>query len=108
MDLGTSLSYWIQADDPEDVRKLAFGPTMLPGSPRRQELATRYADVTGAALPEMLYYYCFGMFKLAVILQQIYARFARGVTKDARFAGMNSGVAALGRFGIRAVESGQY
>ncbi|MCH2203501.1 MAG: phosphotransferase family protein [Fuerstiella sp.] len=108
MDLGTSLSYWIQADDPEDIRKLAFGPTMLPGSPSRQELATRYAEVTDTALPEMLYYYCFGIFKLAVILQQIYARYARGVTKDARFAGMNSEVAALGRFGISAAESAQY
>ena len=108
MDLGTALSYWVQADDAEDIRKLVFGPTMLPGSPTRQELAERYAEVTGANLPDMLYYYCFGLFKLAGILQQIYARFARGLTTDARFAGMNTGVAALGRAGVKAVESGQY
>ena len=108
MDLGTTLSYWVQADDPEDIRKLVFGPTMLAGSPRRQELADRYAEMTGAALPEMLYYYCFGIFKLAGILQQIYSRFARGMTTDARFAGMNTSVAALGRVGINAIESGRY
>jgi aminoglycoside phosphotransferase (APT) family kinase protein len=108
MDLGTALSYWVQADDAQDIRKLVFGPTMLPGSPTRQELAERYADVTGACLADMLYYYCFGLFKLAGILQQIYARFARGLTTDARFAEMNSGVAALGRAGVQALESGHY
>ncbi len=108
MDLGTTLSYWIQADDQEDTRRLAFGPTMLPGSPTRHELVDRYAQMTGAVLPDMLYYYCFGIFKLAVILQQIYVRFARGMTTDARFAGMNISVAALGRAGIKAVESGRY
>jgi len=108
MDLGTALSYWVQADDTEDIRKLVFGPTMLPGSPTRQELAERYAVVTGSNLPDMLYYYCFGLFKLAGILQQIYARFARGLTADPRFASMNSGVAALGRAGVRALESGRY
>jgi aminoglycoside phosphotransferase (APT) family kinase protein len=108
MDLGTALSYWVQADDAEDIRKLVFGPTMLPGSPTRQELAERYAEVTGANLPDMLYYYCFGLFKLAGILQQIYARFARGLTTDARFAGMNTGVTALGRAGVKALESGKY
>ena len=108
MDLGTALSYWVQADDAEDIRKLVFGPTMLPGSPTRQELAERYAAVTGANLSDMLYYYCFGLFKLAGILQQIYARFARGLTTDARFAEMNSGVAALGRAGVQALESGRY
>jgi aminoglycoside phosphotransferase (APT) family kinase protein len=108
MDLGTSLSYWVQADDPADIRRLVFGPTMLPGSPTRQELAARYAAVTGAALPDMLYYYCFGIFKLAGILQQIYSRFARGMTKDTRFAEMNLSVAALGRAGMKAVESGRY
>lgn len=108
MDLGTALAYWVQADDPQDIRRLVFGPTTLPGSPRRQELVARYAEVSGRELPDMLYYYCFGIFKLSVILQQIYSRFARGATKDPRFAGMNSSVAALGRAGVKAIESGCY
>ncbi len=108
MDLGTTLSYWVQADDPEEIQSLVFGPTTLPGSPTRSELAIRYAEQTGASLPDLLYYYCFGLFKLAGILQQIYARYARGMTSDPRFAGLNVGVAALGRAGMRAVESGEY
>ncbi len=108
MDLGTTLSYWVQADDDDEIRQLAFGPTMLPGSPRRSELAERYAQTTGRDLPDLLYYYCFGLFKLAVILQQIYARYARGVTRDPRFATLNLGVAALGRTGVRAIESGRF
>ena len=105
-DLGTTLSYWIDPDDAEEMRQHAFGPTMLPGSLTRKQIARRYADRTGRSLPDMLFYFCFGLFKLAVILQQIYARYARGMTQDARFATLNSRVAALGRAGVKAIEHG--
>jgi len=108
MDLGTTLSYWVQADDAAEIRNVVFGPTMLPGSPTRAELVERYVQATGRDLPDLLYYFCFGMFKLAVILQQIYARYARGMTQDERFAKLNLSVAALGRSGIKASQSGHY
>jgi len=108
MDLGTTLSYWVEADDDPGIKQLVFGPTTLPGSPTRQELVDRYTEATGRSVPDLLYYYCFGMFKLAVILQQIYARFARGMTTDERFAKMNLSVAALGHAGAKAIEAGRY
>ena len=106
MDLGAALSYWVEPEDSEEMRRQAFGPTMLPGSLTRKQLVARYADRTGVDIPDMLYYYCFGLFKLAVILQQIYARYARGKTQDTRFAALNSRVAALGRAGAAAIEAG--
>lgn len=95
MDLGTSLSYWVEAGDSDAVKNIGFGPTVLPGMYTRKELAERYADKTGRDLSRILFYYVFGLFKTAVVLQQIYFRYRQGVTKDARFAGLIFGVRLL-------------
>jgi aminoglycoside phosphotransferase (APT) family kinase protein len=108
MDLGTTLGYWVEAGDPESVRSGAFGPTALPGSLTRQELVARYADTTGRDVSGMLFYYGFGVYKIAVIVQQIYARYVRGHTHDERFARLNERVAALGRQAMIALESGRF
>jgi hypothetical protein len=55
----------------------------------------------------MLFYYCFGMFKLATIIQQIYARFRRGLTDDARFAGWNKQVEAIGIAAVTTLAAGK-
>src|SRR5262249_32177409 len=73
MDLGTTLGYWVEPGDPEPVQANAVGPTALPGSLTRAELVARYAEKTGRDVSGMLFYYCFGLYKIAVILQQIYA-----------------------------------
>jgi len=106
MDLGCSLAYWVDASDPAELQQTAFGPTNLPGGMTRGELVERYADTMGTPMPAMLFYYSFGLFKLAVIVQQIYARFARGHTVDARFAGLNRMVAVLARTAERARQRG--
>jgi aminoglycoside phosphotransferase (APT) family kinase protein len=107
MDLGTTLGYWIQADDPEPLRRFLAGPTALPGSMTRRELAEHYACASGRPLPEMLFYYVYGLFKIAVIAQQIYARFVRGATHDPRFAALGAVVAALGESAERAIAAGR-
>ncbi len=86
MDLGTTLGYWVEAGDPEPLIKTSTGPTYLPGSLTRRELIERYGQKTGRNVENPVFYYCFGLFKIAVIIQQIYARFVRGHTKDPRFA----------------------
>jgi aminoglycoside phosphotransferase (APT) family kinase protein len=108
MDLGTSLAYWVEAGDPEPDREGAFGPTAVPGSLTRQELVARYADKSGRDVSGMLFYYCFGIYKTAVIIQQIYARYVRGHTRDARFAHLNERVAALCQTALRAAERGRF
>jgi aminoglycoside phosphotransferase (APT) family kinase protein len=107
MDLGTSLGYWIESGDPESMHANAVGPTALPGSLTRQELVARYAEQTGRDVSDVLFYYCFGCYKIAVIIQQIYARYVRGLTRDVRFARLNERVAALSRQALRAVEAGR-
>lgn len=107
MDLGMTLAYWIQANDSDEQRQAAFGPTTLEGSLTREQIVARYAKSRGVPLPHMLFYYCFGLFKLAVIIQQIYARFVRGATSDPRFANLNERVKSLGEAGIKAIKTGE-
>lgn len=107
MDLGTTLGYWVESSDPESMQAGAFGPTAISGSLTRQELVARYADRTGRDVSGMLFYYCFGLYKIAVIIQQIYARYVRGHTRDERFARLNERVAALGRQAVLAQENGR-
>jgi aminoglycoside phosphotransferase (APT) family kinase protein len=107
MDLGSTLGYWVEAGDPDGLRRVATGPTDLPGSLTRRELVERYQEKTGRPVPGVLFYYCYGLFKLAGIIQQIYARYVRGHTRDPRFARMNEFVVVLGRQAERALEAGK-
>ncbi len=106
MDLGTTLAYWVEADDPEELRRIAFGPTMCEGAPTRRELSLLYADKTGSDVSNALYYYAFGLFKTAVVLQQIHYRYRQGLTSDPRFASLGESARILARAGIRAIEAG--
>jgi len=85
MDLGTMLGYWIEANDPPSLIAM-FGLTALPGNLDRSELVTRYQEVSGRAISDPLFYYVYGLFKIAVIIQQIYHRYRQGNTDDTRFA----------------------
>jgi aminoglycoside phosphotransferase (APT) family kinase protein len=106
MDLGSTLGYWVEATDPAAFQPVATGPSNVPGNLTRRDVVDRYAATTGKEVPDVLFYYCFGLYKMAVILQQIYARFVRGHTKDARFARLNTWVEALGQQAERALEAG--
>ena len=107
MDLGTSIAYWVDPDDPQELRLLPFGPTSLDGNLRRLEVAERYADKSGRSLDHILFYYVYALFKVAVILQQIYARYKRGLTQDPRFAIMIEGVKLIGLQASRALDKGR-
>ncbi len=106
MDLGTSLAYWVEAGDPPIFRALGLGVTALPGSFTRAELVARYAGVSGRDMSDAVFYYAFGLFKVAVIAQQIYARHQQGFTSDPRFAQLGAVVAALGEQAHQAVARG--
>jgi aminoglycoside phosphotransferase (APT) family kinase protein len=107
MDLGTSLGYWVDPDDPEPLHRPNLSPTALPGNPTRVELVQRYAERRGEDPGPVVFYYAYGLFKLAVIIQQIYARWHAGLTKDPRFAGLLEGVKACAWAADRAVERGR-
>jgi aminoglycoside phosphotransferase (APT) family kinase protein len=107
MDLGTALGYWVEQGDDEGLKSFAFGPTFVPGSLSRAELAARYGERTGRDVSGMLFYYCFALFKTAVVAQQIYARYKQGLTHDERFASFIVGVQLLAQQAVRAADSGR-
>jgi aminoglycoside phosphotransferase (APT) family kinase protein len=107
MDLGTTLGYWVDPDDPPEVRSIPFGLTTLPGNLNRRELAQRYAEKSGRDLSNVLFYYVYALFKIAVIVQQIYARYKAGLTQDQRFAMMIFVVQVLGKTAALAIEKGR-
>jgi aminoglycoside phosphotransferase (APT) family kinase protein len=85
-DLGTSLSYWTEAGDPEVMHQLAQMPTAAPGFLTREQAATRYAEITGADLSDFRFFRVLGLTKLGVIFQQLGALHASGATADPRYA----------------------
>ena len=107
MDLGTSLGYWIDPDDDLALRTLPAGPTTLPGNLSRSEVVERYAAASGRDVSGILFYYVFGLLKIAVIAQQIYYRYKRGLTSDERFAAMIGAVRLLGRTAGQAIDKGR-
>src|ERR687894_717300 len=94
-DLAVSLSYWIEPGDPDELAAVMPTVTVTPGFMTRKELIDRYADESGRDLSEMHWYVVFGYFKLAGILQQIYARYKNGQTTDERFATFGERVKTL-------------
>ncbi len=107
MDLGTTMAYWVEADDPPALQSLGLGVTAIPGNLTREEVLARYATATGRALSAPVFYYAYGLFKVGVIAQQIHARYVRGLTQDPRFARLDRAVSALGQAGVRAIARGR-
>lgn len=105
MDLGTSLGYWVEATDPATMKMLAFVPTFEPGNLDREGVVRRYEELTQRAVARPVFYFVFGLFKLAVVGQQIYRRFVLGKTQDKRFAMFGAAVRALGDLGVRALDA---
>ncbi len=103
MDLGTTLGYWVEPGDPP-VMQAMLGLTASPGNLTRQEVVERYTVASGRAVAKPLFYYLYGLLKIAVIVQQIYARYRRGLTQDARFAQLHEVVRACGQLGVTALE----
>ncbi len=104
MDLGTTLGYWVEPDDPEELQSICFCLTTLPGNLSRTQLVERYAAKSGRDISNVLFYYVYALFKIAVIAQQIYDRYAQGFSKDERFAAMIHGVKSLARVAAWAIE----
>ncbi|MBW8752144.1 MAG: phosphotransferase family protein [Propionibacteriales bacterium] len=88
MDLGGTLSYWVQDDDDEFFRQFRRQPTQLPGMLSREQVVAYYCDATGRSLSERQwqFYEVFGLFRLAVIAQQIYYRYFHRQTTNESYA----------------------
>ncbi len=106
LDVGTSLAYWIEADDHPAFKALGLGITALPGNLTRAQLWERYLTKSGRMQRPATWYHAYGVFKVAVIAQQIYARYRKGLTADERFARLGDVVRLLGEFGGSVVARG--
>jgi aminoglycoside phosphotransferase (APT) family kinase protein len=106
-DLGTTLAYWIDATDSEELQINRSGPTTHAGSFTRVELVEHYARKTGRDVVQISFYLTLARFKLAVIVQQIYFRYHQGLTKDERFAPMPQQVQILLRSSLHSAQSGR-
>jgi aminoglycoside phosphotransferase (APT) family kinase protein len=97
VDLGILLCYWPEKNDPEARRDSISSVTTEPGWMTRAEIIHRYAEKTGRDLSGIKFYEVFAIFKIAVVIQQIYFRYLRGQTRDERFAGFGARVEGLAR-----------
>jgi aminoglycoside phosphotransferase (APT) family kinase protein len=94
MDIGTTLSYWCEADDGDFEKN--FNLSWLPGNFSREGYVKTYQKLNPEIdLTNIIYFYVFGLFKNAIIIQQIYARYKQGLTQDPRFANLILGVKVL-------------
>ncbi|MBF0467932.1 MAG: phosphotransferase family protein [Desulfamplus sp.] len=104
MDLGSSLAYWVEKDDPPESQALRSMPTYIDGAMTRREIVERYGQKSGRDMENFDFYYCFGLFRLAVIAQQIYKRFHQGFTKDKRFGMLVFAVKLLENMALKVME----
>ena len=106
MDLGNTLSYWIEESDPDFMELLIRQPSAAKGMMTRQEILEFYADRTGADISGFQFYYIYGIWRLAVIIQQIYARYYRGQNDNPRFKPYGQMTGALGELARYKIKTG--
>jgi len=101
MDLGHLLNYWADREDPEEWGSITSMPSNEDGFFTRDEAIDYYAKRTGFDVSNVNWYHAFGVFKLAVIIQQIYVRYLRGQTQDERFAKFGDRVEGLAKKAVQ-------
>ena len=95
MDLGSALAYWIDKDDEPMFASLRRQPSNLEGMPTRKEFIAKYLEISGRKCDDFTFYEVFGLFRLTVIIQQIWARYRAGQTTNPAFSGFGMGVNIL-------------
>src|SRR5262245_3216036 len=96
VDLGIFLAYWSPTAPPLQQDALTT-VTHRPGYLSKSEIVERYASRSGRDVSAIRWYETFALFKIAVVIQQIFYRYKRGQTDDARFATFDERVAYLAR-----------
>jgi aminoglycoside phosphotransferase (APT) family kinase protein len=95
MDLGSALAYWVDRDDEPMFASLRRQPSHLEGMPTRKEFIAKYLELSNRKCEEFTFYEVFGLFRLTVIIQQIWARYKAGQTTNPAFKGFGMGVNIL-------------
>ena len=95
MDLGSALAYWVDRDDDPEFASLRRQPSHLEGMPTRKEFIAKYLELSGRKCGDFTFYEVFGLFRLTVIIQQIWARYRAGETTNPAFKGFGVAVNIL-------------
>ena len=99
-----SLAYWVEANDEPQFQIFRRQPTNAPGMLTRQDVVHWYCEQTGLTLKSFDFYEVYGLFRLAVIMQQIYYRYYHGQTQDKRFAMFNMAITYMEQRCTRLIE----
>jgi len=99
-DVGLLMVYWPERG--EDTIALGMPANLAPGFPTREELTARYAERSGRDLSELDFYVALGYWKLAIILEGVYARYTAG-----GYGKVNEGVEAFARLVERLAEEAE-
>ena len=86
MDLGTSIAYWTMSNDHPLILNGLNSPTIFEGNPSRSKIVELYCKKTNTKIDDFVFYYVYGLFKIAVIVQQIFFRFKKGLSSDQKFS----------------------
>ena len=95
MDLGSALAYWVDRDDEPMFASLRRQPSHLDAMPTRREFIAKYLELSNRKCDDFTFYEVFGLFRLTVIIQQIWARYRAGQTTNPAFKGFGMGVNIL-------------
>ena len=95
MDLGSALAYWVDRDDEPMFASLRRQPSHLEAMPTRKEFIAKYLELSDRKCDDFTFYEVFGLFRLTVIIQQIWARYKAGQTTNPAFKGFGMGVNIL-------------
>ncbi|MEM7127480.1 MAG: phosphotransferase family protein [Chloroflexota bacterium] len=94
-DLGALLCYWSEPSDPDFYKRASMMPVDDPRFMTRSQLIERYAQKSGRDVSHIHFYHALGLYRLVVIIAQIYIRYVRGQTKDERFASFGERIPLL-------------
>ena len=104
-DLGTVLTYWIQNDDPDYLKQAAMMPIEDVGFFTREQLVARYAQKSGISISDIGFYHTLGLFRLIVIIAQIYYRYYHKQTQDQRFANFGQLIKLFAKLALGVIQN---
>lgn len=103
-DLGAMLTYWSEPTDSPYFQGMAMMPTGDIGFLTRTELVKRYGERSGRSVSDINFYHALGLFRLTVIIAQIYIRYHRGQTQDKRFTAFGPMIPMMARAALDVIE----
>ena len=103
-DVGALLAWWSLPDDPPHFRTMSMMP-LDDRFLRRDQLVAHYAEYSGRDLSAIGFYHALSLFRVVVIIAQIYVRYVRGQTQDQRFAAFGPRIPAAAQAALEVANS---